>query len=344
MRKRSTILDVAKLASVSPATVSRVINQSSRVRPNAEERVRAAAEKLGVELRPRASSRLIAFALSNRSLLHPFHSQVLVSSEACCADRAYGLMFFPLHYPAELHWKHLHLPRILQRRDNVDGFIAAGVNHQNLLELLTKLRVPFSVFGDTVQGPWNPKEYDVVWIDDIQGAYDVTRHLLTLGHRAIWYVANSRFTWFARRRKGYTQAMEEAGLQPLIAGIDSDLEHEVGFLAVRQMLSRGEPADAIFAGSDATAHGVYDALREAGIRIPKDISVAGFNDTPEATMLYPPLTSVRVFPDHVGRSLAEMVLGRIEDPGLPPQEYTIATQVIRRESSQPKLALHKKAE
>ena len=79
---------------------------------------------------------------------------------------------------------------------------------------------------------------------------------------------------------------------------------------------------------------MYDALREAGLRIPADISVAAFNDTPEATLLHPPLTSVRVFPEQVGRSLAQMVIARIEDPALPPQEYTIATQVVRRESCQ----------
>ena len=350
MRKKGTVQEVARLANVSAATVSRVINQTSRVSPAVTDRVRAAAGKLGIELRRRPRSRLIAFLLSNRSLLHPFHSQVLLSAESYCAARDYSVVFFPLHYPEDLHWKQLHLPRILQRRDNVDGFIAAGVNHHNLLELFTQLRMPFSVFGDTVQGAWNPKGCDVVWIDDIQGAFDVTRHLLTLGHRTIWYVANSRLAWFARRRQGYTRAMEEAGLQPLFGDIDSEQEHEVGFLSVRQMLSRGEQVDAIFAGSDATAHGVYDALREAGIRIPGDISVAAFNDTSEATTLYPPLTSVRVFPEHVGKSLAEMVLRRIEDPGLPRQEYTIATQVIRRESSQPKVALqpqvalHKTAE
>jgi multidrug efflux pump subunit AcrA (membrane-fusion protein) len=86
-----------------------------------------------------------------------------------------------------------------------------------------------------------------------------------------WAQTQGQLAWY--------RAMEEAGLQPLFGDIDSELEHEVGFLSVRQMLSRGEQVDAIFAGSDATAHGVYDALREAGIRIPGDISVASFNDT-----------------------------------------------------------------
>ena len=177
------------------------------------------------------------------------------------------------------------------------------MNHQNFLNLLVARNARFSVFGDTVQGQWNPKEHDVVWIEDIDGASEITRYLLALGHRNIWYVANSRLTWFARRRQGYIHAMEEAGFESLIGDIDSNDEREVGFLAVRRILNQRNVPDAIFCGSDATAHGVYDALRKAGLRIPTDVSVAAFNDTPEAIMLHPPVTSVRVFPEQVGRAL-----------------------------------------
>jgi LacI family transcriptional regulator len=89
----------------------------------------------------------------------------------------------------------------------------------------------------------------------------------------------------------------------------------------------------IFGGSDAVCHGVYTALRDAGLAVPKDISVVGFNDTPEATFLHPALTSVRAFPEVLGRMLAEMVMSRITNPGLPPQDRVISTQVIKRESS-----------
>lgn len=344
MRKRGTLTEIARKAKVSPATVSRVVNRTYQVSPEVAARVRAAAEKLGVDLRRSPKSRLIAFLLANRSLLHPYHSQVLVSAEAYCSEREYNIIFVPFHYPADVHWKKLHLPHILERRDSADGFILAGVNHQNLLDLLASRNAPFAVFGDTVQGEWTPGRCDVVWIEDIQGAYEMTRHLLALGHRHIWYVANSRLTWFARRREGYVRAMREAGLEPLFGDLDSDREREVGFLAVRRILSKGEPLDAIFAGSDATAYGVYDALREAGIHIPSAVSVAAFNDTPEATLLHPPLTSVRAFPEQVGRALARMVMSRIEDPGLPAQEFTIATQVIRRESCQPRIALAEPAQ
>jgi LacI family transcriptional regulator len=127
--------------------------------------------------------------------------------------------------------------------------------------------------------------------------------------------------------------MKEAGLTPLVAEIDSEHEHEVGFLAMKQILAqhRGQ-VDAIFGGSDATCHGIYAALREAGFKVPEDISVCGFNDTTEATVLYPPLTSVRVFPELIGRQLAEMVLARIAKGAGPPQQRMIPTQLVKRES------------
>jgi DNA-binding LacI/PurR family transcriptional regulator len=343
-RKKNSFRDVARLAGVSAATVSRLVNKSAHLSPPVEKRVRIAADRVGVSLQRKSSNKLIAFLLSNRTLLHPFHSHVLVASEAYCAEHGYSLLFFSLHYPANVAWDKLHLPHILEREDAADGFIVAGVNSENLLTLLAHLGVPFSVFGDTVQGKWKSQQYDVVWIDDITGAYEMTRYLHSLGHSRIWYVANTRLTWFARRHLGYCRAMEELGLQPLVAAVDSNNEREVGLLATKYILRRGEPVGAIFCGSDATSHGVYAALRETGMRIPEDVSVAGFNDTIEATMLHPSLTSVRVFPEQVGRLLGELVMNRIENPRLAAQERMIPTQVVKRESCQQSFVLPERGE
>jgi DNA-binding LacI/PurR family transcriptional regulator len=338
MRPKSTLNAIAQLAKVSPATVSRVINRSTRVSPEVEERVRLAAEKLGLDLQGRRSTRLIAYLLSNRSLLHPFHSQVLLAAEAHCAAQDYNLLLFPLHYSGSQDWAHLHVPRVLKRADVIDGFIVAGVNHQNLLDFLTDTRLPFAVLGDTVQGEWKSAAYDTVSVDDTSGGYELTRHMQSLGHTKIAFVANNRLAWFQRRCEGYRRAMTEAGLDPLISHIDSDDEHEVGFVATKKILAQQAGAiDAIFGGSDATCHGIYAALREARLNVPGDISVCGFNDTTEATLLYPPLTSVRVFPEQIGRQLAELVLARISKPPGPPQHRVIPTQVVKRESCRPVL-------
>ena len=127
--------------------------------------------------------------------------------------------------------------------------------------------------------------------------------------------------------------MQKAGLRPRQSEIHSDDRH-LGYLAMRSILSRDEPVTAVFAGSDPIARGVYDAVRQSGLEIPGDITVAGFNDS-EAALMHPQLTSVREFPEELGRHLAEFALNRLATPNREPQQLTIPTRVIVRESTQP---------
>ncbi|MHB8675172.1 MAG: LacI family DNA-binding transcriptional regulator [Candidatus Acidiferrales bacterium] len=327
--------EVAREARVSIATVSRVANGSQSVTRGLRERVTKAALKLGFDLDGKRKSRIIAFILSNRGVLHPFHSAVLVGAEAYCAVHEYGLLFLPVQYPESVPWRDLHLPQALQRHDLVRAAIVAGTNSQNLLDYLAHKGVGFVVLGNNVAGEWRKEEYSAVYFDDIDGAYGLTRYLQSLGHRRIRFVGNCRMPWFMRRYEGYRRAMEEAGLAPLKSDVDCDDGEDIGFLATKSILKSSEPVTAIFAGEDTAARGVYKALQEAGLRVPDDISVAGFNDTPEAVALTPPLTSVRVFTGQVGKQLAELVLNRIGRPDLGPEVITIPTQLVKRESCGP---------
>jgi DNA-binding LacI/PurR family transcriptional regulator len=126
--------------------------------------------------------------------------------------------------------------------------------------------------------------------------------------------------------------MNEAGISPLLSDLDSDNPEEVGYLATKSILKSGEPVTAIVAGDDTAARGAYKAIQESGLSIPNDISVVGFNDTPEAAALNPPLTSVRVFTEQAGKQMAELVLKKIAQPDLGPEVVTIPTQVVKRES------------
>ena len=324
---------MARLARVSPATVSRIAHGSARVGAEVESRVRDAAGTLGVSLKRHSAEKLIAFLLSNRSLVYPFHSQVLVSAEEYCAEVGYSVLFFPLHYRIGAPAAEIHIPQILERTGLVSGFLLTGVNSEGLLQVLKDIGLPFSVYGNTVQGNgWNCALYDRVWVDDVSGAYEMTRYLQSFGHQSIWYLANLKKRWFARREEGYRRSMEEMNMRPLIQNVESDNEHEIGYLATKNIVRSGMPAQALFCGSDAISHGAYKALRDSGFEVAQNINVAGFNDTLEATVLHPELTTVRAFPEHVGRSLAELVLMRIEQPDIAPQERVIPTQLIRRES------------
>ena len=207
----------------------------------------------------------------------------------------------------------------------------AGCNSENLLELLTAEGIPFVVLGSHVIAGWHPDKYTAVWFDNVRGATEMTRYLLSLGHKSIWYVGNTRLPWYARRYEGYCLAMREAGLPPHLAESVANDDLDIGYLATKALLGNSEPLSAIFAGGDRAVLGTYRALREFGLRIPDDVSVAGFDDT-EGVQCHPPLTSMRVYAREIGKHLVELARRQMEHPGQAPQHMTVPTELVKRES------------
>lgn len=332
MRGKTTYQEVARCARVSVSTVSRVANSNSRVDPQIRERVVRAALKLGVELRGRSkNNKVFAFLLSNRPMLHPLHSQILVGAEAASTALGYSTLFLAFHYPASRPARELRLPSILENSEQVSGFILAGANYPNLLDLLSRRRVPFVVLGNNIVGQWESERYDVVWFDDTQGAYELTQYLQSLGHRDIWFIGNSRLTWYARRYRGYEQAMGRAGLPAHLSEFDSLDDAQVGYLSAKSLLARNVPATAMLGGNGRAALGACQAIRERGLRIPEDLSVVTFNDA-EVAMAHPPLTAVELFPEQISKRMIELLINRITHPETPPQHSVTPTQLIKRES------------
>jgi DNA-binding LacI/PurR family transcriptional regulator len=331
--KGKSFKDVARAANVSAATVSRVAKGQTNVDAGIRARVRKVAESLGVDLDQKRNERasIVAFMLANRDLLHNFQARILFGSEAYCASQDRELLFMSFRYSAATPPEELHLPKVLTQRGIVRAMILGGTNSSNMLTALRQREIPFAVLGNNVLGDWNPSEYDAVYSDDVQGAFDLTAQLIAEGHRDIWFIGDVELPWYARCAEGYRQSMMQGGLEPHFSEIHSD-DHQLGYLAMRSLLSRHEPVTAVFAGSDQIARGIYDALKQAGLAIPDDISVAGFNDS-EGALMDPPLTSVREFPEELGKHLAEFVLRRIQKPDRPPQTLTIPTRVVLRQST-----------
>jgi len=326
--------EIASAAQVSIATVSRVLNGSTRVDPAIRQSVLAAAAELDIDLTERNKSKALAFLLSNRPRQHVFHSNILLGAESYCATRGWEVVFQALSYPPQSPGKELHLPKVVQRHDIVRGVILAGTNSPNLLEQLSNQRIPFVVLGNNVIGGIEDLNCDVVFSDDIRGGQDMTRHLVSLGHRHIWFVGNTRLPWFARCCEGYRRAMEEAGFEARVSSIDSEDEIEIGYLGTKSLLARSEPVTAIFAGNDPTAHGVYKALRDSGLEIPDDVSVVGCDDT-VGCWLYPALTTIREFPEQLGKKMVELLANRIASPNEERQEVIVPTEIIKRDSCRP---------
>lgn len=330
-KKKLGLREIAAVANVSIATVSRVLNANSRVDPAIQKTVLDAVAKLDIDLSQRNKTKALAFLLSNRAMLHPFHSRILSGVEAYCAAHGWDLIFLSFNYLPNVPWKELRLPTVVQRHDVVRGVILAGTTSANLLELLEHKGISFVVLGNNIIGEPETLKSDVIFSDETQGGQDMTRYLVSLGHRRICFVGNTRLPWFARCYEGYRKGMEEAGLPPRVSSIDSENDTEIGYLGTKSLLASGEPVTAIFAGNDPTAYGVYKALRDSGLNIPKDISVAGCNDTIGA-WLYPGLTTIREFPEQLGRHMVELLLSRIAEPHQESRRVIIPTEFIKRDS------------
>jgi DNA-binding LacI/PurR family transcriptional regulator len=333
MGNKVTFKDVARVAGVSLATVSRVFNGNTRVSGELYEQVTKAAHQLGINLQQEHTQATLAFVLSNREMLHTFHSRILFGAHEYCKAHGADVLFLSFYYPSIAPWNELVLPKVLRRRDVAQAAILAGTNSENLLIALKQEGMPFATLGNNLPDKISGGTYYTVSADDVQGAYEITRYLTSLGHKDIWFVGDVGLPWFARCYSGYRSAMESEGKSPRLSGFASSDHRESGYLGTKAILSRNEPVTAIFAGTDTVAQGVYAALADCKLRVPQDVSVVGCNDTTGA-LLSPPLTTIREFPEQLGRQLAELALAQIFRTGSASRQITIPTEIVKRESCQ----------
>jgi DNA-binding LacI/PurR family transcriptional regulator len=334
LKAKPTFRQLARAAGVSNATVSRMLTGSAAVSPEVQERIRKTAGRLGIDLIQGDRLHTLAFILSNRDVLHLFHARVLMGAESYCAEHECDILFTLFSYSGRVPWNELHLPRLMRRRDVANALILAGTNSENLLLALRQQGIPFAVLGNNMVGAWQKESYDSVSSDDIQGGNEITKYLISLGHRHIWFIGNTRLPWFAAGYEGYLGAMREAGLSSHCSEIDSGDDEEIGYLGTKAILVRQETVTAIFAGSDHVAQGVYKASFDAGLRIPDDLSVVGCNDI-YGQFLHPSLTSIREYPEQFGKRLAQLALERLRRPDAPPRQVTVPTAIAKRESCLP---------
>jgi DNA-binding LacI/PurR family transcriptional regulator len=168
----------------------------------------------------------------------------------------------------------------------------------------------------------------------VQGGYDVTRHLLAQGRQRIAFLghATSHYPEFFDRFRGYERALMEARSAPASAlQVDAITTEEAGFQAARELLARGAPFDAIVAASDLIAIGALRSLQESGIDVPRQVSVAGFDDIPAASGTNPPLTTVMQDTRRAGELLVETLLRQIA--GDATSNSVIPTKLVVRKSA-----------
>lgn len=307
-----TIRDVAKKAGVGVATVSRVLNNSGYVKPETREKILEAASSLGFVPSQLARSlvrRLSAtIGLVIPDIENPFFPAVTRGVEDAASEAGYTVFLCNTDNDSTL--EALDVQKLRERR--VDGIIFVGTSERGeLLERLLADSMPVVVTDRQVNNP--DLDLDLVLVDNAAGALAACRHLIAMGHTRIAHAAGHSLTRTGQDRcAGYRQALEEAGIpfdERLVAWGDFTLES--GYELAQVLLGRTPRPTAIFAGNDLMAFGAIRAAEQAGITVPDELSVIGFDDIQMAAVVRPGLTTVRQPAYLMGQLAMKMLLERI---------------------------------
>lgn len=332
----STIKDVAKLAAVSPSTVSRVIADSQRISPETKARVRKVMKELNYHPNMIArslitrSSQTLGLILSrsaSSAFLNHFFPEIIRGISTITQKRHYNLMLATAEDYSEEAKQAMRM--IAEKR--VDGIIilATRVNDE-LIRELTKSDFPFVVVGRI---PESIKCHSVN-NDNIQASYTAVRHLLNHGHQRIAMINGpEEFTFCQDRFDGYRLALREFGVEYDPALIRSGaLTQEEGYRLTKELLKVQPLPSAVFCIDDLLAVGAYQAIKEARFVIPDSIAVIGFNDDPVAAVMEPHLTTTRIPIYEMGVNAAEIIIQLLEGKEVSPMQKILSSELIIRQS------------
>ncbi len=307
-RRPAVMADVAELAGVSHQTVSRVLHDSPHVRGETRERVLAAIRQL--DYRPNSVAQALVTGRSKTLGVVSFDTTLygpastLLGIEQAAHDAGYAISISSL--------RSLNRPALLAaiqrlRDQGVDG-VAVIAPLRGGVDAMRHLRPDFPVVA-VEAGP--DTSIPVATVDQVAGAAAATRHLLDLGHRTVWHVAGPADWKEAEERvEGWRSTLRAAGvpIPPLLRG---DWTPRSGYELAGNILQAPE-LTAVFVANDQMSLGILRRLHEAGREVPRDLSIVGFDDIPEAAYFTPPLTTVRQDFAELGRRCLHMLLARIE--------------------------------
>jgi len=315
-KRRPTQADVARAAGVSQTVVSLVLNDSPlvSVAGATRERVLAAARDLGYVTDGAARSLRTGKSLLVASLIPDITNPFYPAFERGIQDVADSCGYDLVAYNTDgLRAKELRALQSVQRA-RVDGIIATPfqLTVADFAPLLDR-GVPVVVFGELTSEPETPV-FDSIYIDDHAAAGELVAYLIDRGYRPIGMIAGSGDVLRREGRvRAYRQLLVERGLpQEEILARGGDPTEAGGYAAMRELLGRSSLPRAVFAANDMMALGALVAIREASLRVPEDIALAGFDDITVARLANPPLTTIAQFPERLGCRAAEMLFERLD--------------------------------
>lgn len=335
---RPTSFDIAYLAGVSQPTVSRALRGDRSVSPATRERIQRIAGELNYTVDKNASSlrsqRTHTIALlffedgTDENLINPFFLAMLGSITRACANHGLDLLISFQRMEDDWHMRYHDAKR-------ADGLILLGYGDYSLyaarIEQLMAQGTHFARWGSIR----SDRSGATVGSDNLGAGRLAGEHLLASGRRRIAFLghADAHYPEFEHRYDGLCEALRAGGIEPDPAlQFDALTSEDAGYRAASALIASGRPFDAIFAASDLIAIGAMRALAGAGLSIPRDVAVIGFDNIPAASLTSPPLTTIQQDLAGAGERLVETVLAQIE--GHDPPEPRLPTRLIVRASTQ----------
>ncbi len=327
----STIKDIAKLANVSVSTVSKALNARADVSERTRKKILQIAEQINYDIsRLRRDSPLVKsknidviFCREEKPLsLNPFYSRVLEGIEGELALNHFNLVLTLLP-----NKENVLLPEPVIHHE-VDGIILVGVFSQNFINKIKKVKLPVVLIDPKIV----VEEFTQVLIDNEHGSYTATQYLIQKGHRRIGFISGplERQSFF-QRFVGYKKALEFHGI-PVEKELVQTGGLEEGYQNTRRLLKLPQPPTAIVSANDINAIYGIRAIQEAGLKVPDDISIIGFDDIELAKMSSPQLTTIRVYKEEMGSIAVRLLIQQLKCEINKPVTSIVPTRLVERNS------------
>lgn len=324
----SRIKDVAKVAGVSTATVSRVLANHARVKEETRQKVLSAVEQLNY--RPNLIARSLRVQKSVKigllvsDVRNPFFTAISRAVEDAAYEQGYSVLMCNTDEnpdKEELYLNVLH-------DENVAGMIFSPTQQFSAKLSTFSSDIPLVIIDRAVKSD----QVDMVLLDNIAAAYDLTTHLVENGYKRIAGLFGNASTTGRERNKGFLKALNENQLKPISQQFLSPRIKQ-GYEAAASLLDQRIRPDAIFTSNSLLTAGVFQAIRDRKLSVPGDVALVGFDQTTWGELVDPPITLISQPTEEIGRTATELLFQRIEEPGRSPKTVILKGTLIVRKSS-----------
>ncbi len=338
MRKaRVTIKELAEIMNVSPSTISRALQNHPSIGKKTTDKIQRLAKKMGyypnsVASNLRRNKTNLIGVIIPRIDRH-FHSLAIAGIEEVAYNAGYHVTIFQSNNKYEREKENARL-LLSSRADGVIACLAQETDHYEHFEMFQANNIPL-VFFDRVC--YDIESHKVI-INDFEAAKKATGHLISVGCKKIAHIAGSQhIAIFRDRLQGYQDALTNNNLEceEKLIFYTEDLNEDEGRLAIKKFLKQPSRPDGIFCSNDRSAIGAIQAIKKAGLKVPDDIAVVGFSNTPVSLIIEPTLTSINDHAFEMGQAAARLVIRQIEesDKNIVSETIIIQNDLVIRDST-----------